>query len=56
MDMFHAETGGRAMRALEAQPIDSKHHLGARGTAAVSNILSLNREIAPALLPERFSE
>jgi hypothetical protein len=54
--MVHAETEGRALRALEERPIDGEHRWSARGTRAVSNILALNGEITSAPRPERFSE
>jgi hypothetical protein len=54
--MVHAETEGRAPKALEEPPIDGEDRRSDRGTRAVFNILALNGEIAPAPRPERFSE
>jgi hypothetical protein len=45
MDMVHAETEGRTLRALEEQPIHGGCNWNARGTRAVSNILALKEEL-----------
>ena len=47
-DVGHAEAKGKALRALEEQPMSGRRRPIARETRAVAKILALNGAIAPA--------